>query len=156
MRPRRSAPLSSSFREVLLAIQGATGWTQPMLAERFGISVRTLTRYTAGEAVPPPSRRHGIVHALGDLHPTLLARVVASLGVAHDFPAGVPIRPVVLHPDVVRQAVDAAVIEAAERVDAGPIRTRLALATFLDRMAARGIDVATARTALGAATTARG
>ena len=141
-------PLVDTFRDVILAIRYTTGWTQPVLAQRLGISVRTLTRYTDGRKVPPPSRRHGIVHALSDLDPTLLARVVASLGVAHDFPAGAPVGPRVLDPAVVHQTVEAAVIEAAERVDAGPTRTRLALATFLQRMAEQGIDGATARAVL--------
>jgi transcriptional regulator with XRE-family HTH domain len=142
-------PLVDSFSVVLFSVRAATQWTQRELAFRLGISAKTLARYESGRVMPPASRRHGIVHALSILDPALLARVARSLGVADDFVQGLPRAPHVVDAGVAQGVVERAVLEAAERVDAGPGRTRAALQTFLARLAQAGIDRDTAHRALG-------
>jgi transcriptional regulator with XRE-family HTH domain len=135
-----------SFDRVLHAVRAATGWQLKDLAERFGISTKTIGRYISGQAVPPEARRHGIVHALRDLDPPLLTRVAASLGLSHEFERALP-RPA---PDaaLAKVALDAAAQEVAERLDAGPLRVRAALSGFLSRLAEADLDVRTAQALL--------
>jgi transcriptional regulator with XRE-family HTH domain len=132
--------LVDSFSNVLRDVRSATKWTQRALAFSLGVSPKTLGRYESGAAMPPVSRRHGIVHALRGINPALLFRVARSLDVADDFVEGLPHPPRVVDAGVVRGVVERAVIEAAERVDAGPGRTRTAIQTFLARLAEAGID----------------
>jgi hypothetical protein len=142
---------ADSFAAALHRVYAATEWTQIVLAGHLGISPKTLGRYTRGEAFPPVGRRHGIVHALRDLDPALLLQVVRSLGLGDDFAHGLPRAPASADHTATQRIVADAVNEVAERVDAGPGRTRLALITFLERLDAAHIDLAAAKTALAAA-----
>jgi transcriptional regulator with XRE-family HTH domain len=146
----RPVGLTDSFDAVIRAIRDAHGWTQIQLAQRLGVSPKTLGRYTLNNELPPPARRHGMVHALADIDPALLARFARALGVVHDFPQGLPRPTTEIDLAAARTAIEAAVIEAADRVDAGPGRTRLALIMFLERLASAGVDRDTARGLLAA------
>ena len=148
--------LVDSFSNVLRHVRSATQWTQRELARRLGISTKTLGRYENDGVMPPAARRHGIVHALRGINPALLARVARSLDVADDFVEGLPQAPRVVDAGVVRGVVERAVLEAAERVDAGPGRTRAALQTFLARLAEAGIDRDAAHRVLAGAVTEGG
>jgi transcriptional regulator with XRE-family HTH domain len=149
-------PLVDSFSAVLRDVCSSTRWTQRELARRLGISAKTVGRYVNDGMMPPASRRHGIVHALRGINPALLARVARSLDVADDFVQGLPQAPRVPDASAVRSVVERAVLEAAERVDAGPGRTRTALQTFLARLAQAGIDRDEAHRALAAGVTEGG
>ena len=114
------------------------------LAARFGVSTKTIGRYVSGQAVPPVARRHGLVALLHDVDRPLLARVVASLGLPKD---AVPPPP---PPDSAsaQRILDAAAQEVAERLDAGPIRVRAALARFALHLAEGNVDPGTAHALL--------
>jgi transcriptional regulator with XRE-family HTH domain len=135
-----------TFDTVLRDVLRVTGWRQLDLAARFGVSSKTIGRYVSGEAVPPMGRRHGIVHALRDLDPALLARVASSLGLSTEFERALP-RPAP-DPTLARQALDAALQEVAEKLDAGPLRVRAAMAGFLARLVQADVDAPMARAML--------
>jgi transcriptional regulator with XRE-family HTH domain len=142
--PRSRSRVGDTFDAALIDLLATTKWTQRQLAARLGVSSKTIGRYVNGQAVPPASRRHGIVAALRDVDPPRLARVAASLGLSKDaVPPPPPPAPV-----VAARVVDAASQEVAERLDAGPIRVRIALARFVAQLAEANVDPRTAHALL--------
>ena len=139
---------ADSFDKVLLSIRRSTGWTLTALADRFGVSTKTITRYTSGRALRRRAARHSIVYSLRDLDPPLLARAVASLGLTHDFPSGAP-QPAV-DPAQATVAVEAAFAELMDRLDAGHVRGRRAVVAFLARLVDANVDPGTAKALLAA------
>jgi transcriptional regulator with XRE-family HTH domain len=125
-----------TFRLALLALLGTTRWTQRELAARLGVSSKTIGRYVGGQALPPVPRRHHIVAALRDVDPAMLQRIAASLGLSKDV---LPPRPPA---DTVasQRILDAATQEVAEKLDAGPVRVRAALARFVGHLAEASIE----------------
>jgi transcriptional regulator with XRE-family HTH domain len=140
-RPSRQA---DTFDLVMLDLLRAMGWTQRQLADRFGVSTKTIGRWVSGQAVPPVARRHGLVALLHDVDQPMLLRVVTSLGLPK---AALPPPP---SPDSAsaQRIVDAATQEVAERLDAGPIRVRAALARFVAHLAEGNVDPAAAQALL--------
>jgi transcriptional regulator with XRE-family HTH domain len=138
--------LADTFDAVLFAVLGSTKWTMRDLAARVGVSPKTIGRYVNGRAVPPVARRHGFVAALRDLDRPMLERVATSLGLSLD---AIPPRPRTPADAATSQRIlDAATLEVAERLDAGPIRVRAALARFVARLAEGNIDPGTAHALL--------
>jgi hypothetical protein len=142
-RSRAVETFDSVLRDVLLQ----TGWRHHHLAAKLGVSTKTVGRYTGGQSVPPVAWRHGIVHALRELEPRLLARVAVSLGVSQGFAGGLP--RALRDSGHLRLAVQAALGELAERLDASPVRVRKEAGLFLSRLAEAGLDLATAQTLVG-------
>src|ERR1700678_1216943 len=103
-----------NFRLVLLLVLQEMKWTQTQLAQRLGVSTKTITRYVCSQSLPPVGRRHGIVYALRELPAPLLLRVAASLNVAADFAVELP--RVTRDPELLRPALEAAVAEVAEKL----------------------------------------
>jgi transcriptional regulator with XRE-family HTH domain len=142
-----STPIGAeTFASVLTAVLGATGMTAKTLAARLGLSPKTITRYTCGYGEPPLRARHGIVYALRDIDPGLLTRLVASLGLTHEFISGAPAPA----PDaaVAKHVTEAALVELLDRLDVGHVSGRQAVTRFLARLADARIDATTARNAL--------
>jgi transcriptional regulator with XRE-family HTH domain len=141
---RSRSPIVDTIDLVLLDLLRTAKWTQRQLAERLGLSTKTIGRYVCGQAVPPVSRRHAIVAALRDVDPPQLARIAASLGLSKDVLPPPP----AADPAVAASVVDAASHEVAERLDAGPIRVRAALARFVAQLAEANVDPRTAQALL--------
>jgi hypothetical protein len=78
-----------------------------------------------------------------------LARFSVALGLGAEVATRLA-PPTALDPALARATIEAAIIEAADQLDAAPGRTREALATFVERLAAAGIDRDAARDLLAA------
>lgn len=141
---RSPPPVVDTLDDALLDLLRTTKWTQRQLAARLGVSTKTIGRYVCGQAVPPVSRRYAIVAALRDVDPPQLARIAASLGLSKDV---LP-PPSAAAPDVAARVVDAATQEVADKLDAGPIRVRAALARFVGQLADANVDPRTAQALL--------
>jgi transcriptional regulator with XRE-family HTH domain len=138
---RSPAPVVDTFDLALLGLLATTQWTQRQLAARLGVSSKTIGRYVSGQAVPPVSRRYAIVAELRDVDPPQLARIAASLGLSKDVLPPPP----AADPAVAARVVDVATQEVAEKLDAGPIRVRAALARFVGQLAEANVDPRTAQ-----------
>jgi len=141
---RSRSPVVDTIDLALLDLLRTTNWTQLQLAARLGVSTKTIGRYVCGQAVPPVWRRHAIVAALRDVDPPQLARLAAALGLSKDV---LP-RPPAAEPAVAARVVDAASQEVAEKLDAGPIRVRAALARFVAQLAEANVEPHTAHALL--------
>jgi hypothetical protein len=141
---RSSSRQADTFDVVLLDLLRTMQWTQTQLATHWGVSTKTIGRYVSGQAVPPVSRRHGLLAALRDVDRPLLLRLAAPLGLSKD---ALPPRPPADAASSQR-ILDAAVQEVAEKLDAGPIRVRAALARFVAQLAEGNVDPGTAHALL--------
>jgi hypothetical protein len=140
--PPAKHPLVDTFAEVLTDIQTTMRWKQKVLAVKLGVSAKTIGRYTAGAAIPPPSRRHGIVHALRDLPAPLPTRVSASLGVAADFAEGLSRPP--SDPELARPQLAKVVEDVSEGLETSHSRARQTLTLVLTALVGAKLDAATA------------
>jgi hypothetical protein len=125
-----------SLKDVLLDLRHAVGG-HGVLADRLGISGKTLERYTHRRLRPPPLRRLSMMRAL------------AGLDVPQDqWPR--PLAPAPVHAGQVEPSLDLAVFLAAEQHGMSAARARLVVLDVLGRMHGLGVDVPTAHAALSA------
>jgi transcriptional regulator with XRE-family HTH domain len=148
--PISKPKLVDSLGDVLLDVSSLKGWKRHELASRLELSTKTLNRYLFEAVMPPASRRHGLLHALSDLPAPLLTRLAAVLGLSPDVVASLPKPSRSL--DAARPVIEAVVEDMANRVDAGPKKTRAALAAFVTRLLETDVDLKTALTILGSTT----
>jgi hypothetical protein len=113
----------------LLAVRSALG-TRRALAERIGVSGKTLERYTgSGKAAPAPAKRPAILRALaGSIDDALLTRLAMAMEVP---PSEWP-----------HAATATALTQVTPNGPASPLETSLELAVY---MAAERLDVPAAR-----------
>ncbi len=138
------------FGRLLIASAGALHLTQKALGERIGVSQRTIARWAYGGWYPPPSQRYAIVYALRDLPRAQLEAIAASLGL--DV-ASIPLAPSatrIVDPAAMREALDAALFTASERLDASARKVKEAFVPLLARVAALGLDARQAHAILTA------
>jgi hypothetical protein len=111
-------------------------------ASRLGVSKKTLETWL----VRPPKlhRRRAIVDAFPELPRELRVRLAASLGVALVEASPKP------ESALLRGALEGALFEAAETLDAPARDVRKAFGVLLARVAGMGIDLATASALLAA------
>ena len=139
------ARTADSFALVLLDVLAAMKWKQNVLAQKLGVSTKTIGRYVNGQAVPPIGRRIGIVHALSEVDVPLLTRVATSLGVEAQFRGSLP-RPVRDLASVKPVLLEKAGSLADDVLDASRPKTTRALILFLKLMVDLELD---AKSALG-------
>ncbi len=88
-RPRpRAREEAAKFASVLRAIRTQMGWKQPAMAQRLGVSRRTLVSWECGYWLPPPKLRVHLVLALKEASPRWLLVLADSLGVSSNPAAG--------------------------------------------------------------------
>ena len=132
----------------VLGIDGALGGFSAALIDGAAVAEAGSDRPDALEAglgrIAAVLAERGL--ALRDLDRPLLERVATSLGLSLD---AIPPRPRTPADAATSQRIlDAATLEVAERLDAGPIRVRAALARFVARLAEGNIDPGTAHALL--------
>ncbi|HEY2512284.1 MAG TPA: helix-turn-helix domain-containing protein [Polyangiaceae bacterium] len=146
VRSSRSAVLP--FHKALRSLRRELGWNQHVLAAHFGISVRTLTSWECGYALPPEKQRLHVLLSLREAPPQHVLNVAAALGMDEDpvlapflrpfedalaardnegAPA-VPPPPPRPTPEAVRAAVNEVVLEAANLLDLRPNEVRAIVA----------------------------
>ena len=161
------------FRYALLRIRGEQGWSQLAMAQRLGVSKRTLSTWENGQELPPFTHRMHLVVALHDQDPELVLEIADALGIsAHpgvqpllqqlrdsledesdDAPPPEPLPPPPPPPprpapDVLRRAVDAVVREAADALNVSANELRAVMGQTLRVCAELGANVEETREAI--------
>jgi hypothetical protein len=133
-----------SFAEVLPAAKDALKLTNADVAARMRVSKGAIEYWL--QHAPPPHRRQSIVDAFPDLPAELRRRLAASLGIVV---AVAEERPPAPDPAMIKAALEAALFEAAETMNAPARDVRKAFAALLARVAALGVDAGTASAIVG-------
>jgi transcriptional regulator with XRE-family HTH domain len=111
--PRRRAE-AAIFSAALRRLREESDWTQAQLANRLGVSVRTLSNWECGYWLPPFKQRLHVVLAMHDAPPAYVLTIADALGVSVD-----PVVARFLAP--FREALDDTTT-AATGVEAGSLR----------------------------------
>jgi transcriptional regulator with XRE-family HTH domain len=160
------------FRVTLTALREELGWNQGDLAARVGVSVRTVSNWENGYWLPPEKQRLHVLLALRDVPPAYVLQIAETLGLtadpAHasllqpfrDALAGVAERPPVANvapprpPRVdgatLKRAIDAAVREVSDALDAKPNDVRAGVSRVLAACRELGGTIEDAHAALRA------
>ena len=86
----RRRPETETFRLALGRLREELGLTQASLAERLGVSDRTLSHWESGHWLPPSRQRVHVVLSMRDMPPEYVLEVADGLGVSAD-PAVTPL-----------------------------------------------------------------
>jgi transcriptional regulator with XRE-family HTH domain len=137
--PKNAA--EDTFGQLVRWVRTAADVTQAELAERIGVSPKTVSRWEQLLLVPEVLQRPGIVAALGKLAPEYHERLATVLGVPIERPAPPPAGP---NMAILKAALDGALFEATEKLGAPPATVREAMVIVLERVALLGVDAKTA------------
>jgi transcriptional regulator with XRE-family HTH domain len=125
------------------------GWSQRVLASRLSVSKRTVSLWENGYWLPPFKQRMHVLFALREAPAQHLLAIADSLGLSHDDAVAQFLAPYALSlqgdvgealppaprarpsPEALRDAVDAAVKDLADAIDARPNHVRTAVARVL-------------------------
>jgi transcriptional regulator with XRE-family HTH domain len=153
MAPAKGSTLVvATLGQLLRDARAKLGLEQRELAERMGVSGRTLGRWEQDEGTPSRRQLDTVVRTFAVLDGDTWRTIVAGLGMSIEaaLDACPAQRPLPRATDAqARAALDAAVRRCAEDADVSPRRLRAALATLLAEVDRLGLDAAHARELVG-------
>ncbi len=161
-RPRRKSE-ARDFAVTLQLLRREMKWSQDTLARKLGISRRSLVSWECGYWLPPHKQRMHVVFALRDVPPQFVLGAAVALGVSDDEAMAPLLAPFEAalegddddenaappppppaprpEPENLRTAVDAAVREAADAIDARANELRGAIGRVLAACAELGANL---------------
>jgi hypothetical protein len=143
-------PMGHESVALLLRAQDALGMNQARIGELFGVSRRTIIRWTRGGCYAGPEAWARVAAAVHAKDPALAATLASELGETLEslaiVPPAAPVRPLVTPRDLTLLVVHA----AAEAAALAPQAIVPALAAAFDRAASLGLSVDDVRAGLAA------